>query len=967
MTITGDQLKSAVLDDRGQKGTAALTAVMIMGLLALFTAASLSRVTTEALMMGNDHSNTVAFYAAQASLEQMSRNFNKVFDLRLNLTTADIANIQSTTPNISGFGFVQTVTQTAAGEPRTIEDGQFSGLISIRDPWRLDATATYANGAEVRLTRTFFNHRIPIFQFGIFYDDDMEFHPGPHFAFGGRVHSNSHIYMAAGGGGLDFESRVTSAGEIVRDTSRKGISRGDAGWSWNGVVQIKDNLGTLQTLDFGRGSVIRGPDILDLVDDNPDGDPNLNWTTDSALFGGNLRARANALRLPLQIGGADPVELVKRGVPGEDEILAGSRYFNKPGIRVSLADSQARLPGGVGGVRLDGRADGTAADPTALDIRGYQPVAMGDGFIATRFNGFRAYSGANYPDAGEPLTRQTWIKVELVDIDSATLATVTRDITPEILSLGLTDESIPAGAAGQFSFATAKQDRAIIKMQRYLIAGPPIKVAPADINNTNVTPWATKLNDARTGTVKPAYSYIPVSATSGFNVVTADLSLRWQDQPVAVTPQGSLSPVTSGGTIIAGNAYLDNLETGHDRLVSIKPTATAPAVVTRVVPLPIEMYDVREGLYNESIAATGAAPSWEALYTTDGANTAGTVARNSKVPHTGIMSIIDIDMQNLGRLLRGDWDGLFPANATLPGNSLSIDDISNNGGSGVIFYVSDRRGDRDNDGIYDMEDIFGPNDGNLDIAEDINRDAVLQADYQWESARYNESIETDLAATRDHKYFRRGVRVINGATLFGTINLGYAVASENGVYVLGNFNATGLDATAPNNPSPPSKYLGPEVPASFSADSVAFLSREWNDAKSFRSPFRHGTRVISSAATGETTVRAALLTGDTRSKLDSLPNQGGGDASLSGGVHNFIRFLENWGAVRVNYAGSLINLFNSRVNNGAHKNGGNTYSPPIRNWAFDTAFLDANRLPPGTPFFQFVQMTGFRQTIRQQQ
>jgi len=32
---------------------------------------------------------------------------------------------------------------------------------------------------------------------------------------------------------------------------------------------------------------------------------------------------------------------------------------------------------------------------------------------------------------------------------------------------------------------------------------------------------------------------------------------------------------------------------------------------------------------------------------------------------------------------------------------------------------------------------------------------------------------------------------------------------------------------------------------------------------------------------------------------------------------------------------------------------------------FDTAFLDATRLPPGTPFFQFVQMTGFRQTIRQ--
>jgi hypothetical protein len=32
---------------------------------------------------------------------------------------------------------------------------------------------------------------------------------------------------------------------------------------------------------------------------------------------------------------------------------------------------------------------------------------------------------------------------------------------------------------------------------------------------------------------------------------------------------------------------------------------------------------------------------------------------------------------------------------------------------------------------------------------------------------------------------------------------------------------------------------------------------------------------------------------------------------------------------------------------------------------FDVSFLDATRLPPGTPFFQFVQMTGFRENFRQ--
>jgi hypothetical protein len=81
-------------------------------------------------------------------------------------------------------------------------------------------------------------------------------------------------------------------------------------------------------------------------------------------------------------------------------------------------------------------------------------------------------------------------------------------------------------------------------------------------------------------------------------------------------------------------------------------------------------------------------------------------------------------------------------------------------------------------------------------------------------------------------------------------------------------------------------------------------------------------------------------------------------------VVNFPRLLENWGST-LSYCGSLINLFNSHQYNGGHKNGSDTYSPPTRNWVFDASFLDASRLPTGTPFFQFVQMTGFRQTIRQ--
>lgn len=40
------------------------------------------------------------------------------------------------------------------------------------------------------------------------------------------------------------------------------------------------------------------------------------------------------------------------------------------------------------------------------------------------------------------------------------------------------------------------------------------------------------------------------------------------------------------------------------------------------------------------------------------------------------------------------------------------------------------------------------------------------------------------------------------------------------------------------------------------------------------------------------------------------------------------------------------------------------YMPPNRNWSFDTTYLTPNKLPPGTPFFQYVQATAFRQKLR---
>ena len=921
-----------------ERGSATVIALLIMGLLTVFVSLALSRASSEAMLMGNDAAEGRAFNAAQASLETMSRNFNKIYDIRLAPIPSDLTGIQNAAvPGFTGYTFNQIITATATPSQVVISGGAFQGLYATRDAWRLDTTATEnTSGVQIQLTREFYNNLVPIFQFGIFYDDNMEFHPGPKFAFGGRVHSNASIFLMAGTE-LTFDSRVTAAAQIVPEVARNG-----APWTnWNENVFIKNASGLPVQLRHDMGSVRGGPDFIPNDPDMPDGTRNPSWISIRALFDGNLDAEVKPLRLPIKgVDDQDYIELVKRGkeigslykdtagaiVPvtvatADNAVLAKERYSNKTGVRISLADSKAKLPGcasGVGtnaiagpcGVRLDGAKVRPALNlpwgASEVDgSKGYQPLPMG-AYIATRLNGDRLDQSNG---------RENWIKVELVSINTGTGLPQAQDVTEEFLSLGVTEQPAKVLVSGATKFEidpllynhtalTGTDSRSVIKLQRFLMPGP-------DVNNGAASTYLSTYN-----------------WTTQYNLV--------------LTNTGTLVP----GPVVDGGFA--------DSLAHKKRARVDSAVLDKwVVPFPIEMFDTREGLYNDSIDTAVTYPG-------------------GVVPRSGVMSVVDIDVANMRRVLSGAFNGQYPAGtpfALAKGSAFNSTDVPS--ANGWVLYVSDRRGDIDFDGEYDMEDIYGNNDGILQAGENVNfnKDAgglpILDVDTTWqEAAMYSETFAPDFASVVDHKYYRRAVRLINGTVLPGVLDmttpgntLGFSVASENGVYVKGNYNSTGVSSY--DNPTSPRNYLPiddpAQVPASVVGDAVMILSNGWNDAQSFRYPFSLGNRRAT-----ETTVRAAILAGDAMSSLSGIPNQGGGDLRLNGGVHNFKRFLENWGSINLNYCGSLINLFNARNNNGAFKCCNNVYSPPIRNWIFDTSFLDPSRLPPGTPAFQFVQVTGFQ-------
>lgn len=995
-----------------ERGSAIVIALLVLALVSVFVAFALSRTAAEAAAVGNETSEARTMYAAQGSLETMTRNFNKVFEQKLNPSQTDLDKV--TNPNVipglsralgGQYDFVQELDQTSASTTTVLNGGPYSGLFAIRDTWRLRTTTTDNDGTQIRLTRNVLNNRVPIFQFGIFYDDDLELFRPPRFSFGGRVHSNRHFFVSPGAEGVYFDSRVTAAGYIITQSWRNWYS-GDSG---NSETWIKNASGTFKQLLPTQGTVLNGtPNVFAsgkwADPDLPSSKLNPNWDTQSAIFDGNLQSGTKQLKLPLKVGNnnADLIDIVKRGrevasasggdlfanasgtlVPvtttdQDNDIQRSERFANKTGIRISLADSKAKLPGcasGTGitavtavcGVRLDGHrlGDGTdraalpsplpSSTPTAVPnaltdaARGYQPKSMRNvaggpfSYTPTRLNGERVFAGSN----------EVWIKIETVTTDEATGAVITKDITEDILALGVTEElpssismtgysgTTEAGVTGAYNSPSSNQlattvqtattfpdSRSIVKLQRWAIPGPAIP-----------------------GGQNTLYSY--GSGTSAINVVrrfSAASTAKIQAGCPTAAPAPSALWCTARNIDPNATATLSRENWAHLKLATVNGTANEA-----IVPFPIEMFDTREGEHYDERSTT---------YYSD----------LSKITRNGNMSMIDIDVANLRRFLRGDYDGLFPIDTKFALANSGVGLVAANipQRDGWIVYVSDRRGDADFDGEFDMEDIYGANlgnDGTMQSGEDVNRNGVLDVRYGTEAERYNtNTIYPDQGAVNDHKYYRRGVRLINGTVLPGIYDSatpsntrGVTFASENGIYVKGNFNATNVNTVPTTGNTPFDQYrpfnTSTHIPASIVADAVTILSNAWNDAESFSSPYDEGGRLALT-----TQMRFAMIAGDTIASREQTPNQGGISPRLNGGVHNFKRFLERWTGERLDYAGSLINLFNSRNNAGSFKCCNTVYDPPTRNWVFDSTFLDPTRLPPGTPFFQYVQTTGFERS-----
>jgi len=891
-----------------------------------------------------------------------------------------------------------------------ITAGAFKGLKGIITKYPITITARSITGnAEVRLRRELQTVAVPVFQFGVFSETDLTFYAGDNFDFGGRVHTNGNLFLSnLSGKTLTFTDYITAVKEVVRAHFSNGLSVSSN--SFTGNVLIPTAIGSpgrnLKYTGPNEASVTTMP-TYPLTGQTV----NTNWF--SIAHGTykdiirNYKNGAQRLDLPLVSQGATPIDLIRRPVEDEDvdnEAVYLQRFYSQASLRILLSDRSTditTLPEVTGTpVALDNWIGGP---PTGYTIDAtHPPIARSPGPLAA-VGTLASSSAVSGTSPNVTINLSTAVPVEL-RIPLLTVGALTNVVCTGKTASSFTgctlSANVASGAAitatvtdGTYSWtastvttasASSGSGRTLTVTSNDTLDFTPKRTFWVNGTATAPTPPATVLVSCTgytesgsthqlagcswTGNAAPANSQtitmntvVPLNTglIGGFiKIDKQDDDGNWTDVTMeilnlglaAANQQGAICSDPNPDAVLRIQRLRDNGGGSCDYSQSLNPYNYWPNV----------LYDTREGNYR-NVATSGSGSGMNA---------------------GGVMAYVSLDVANLKKWLAGTTG----TTGTEAWNQ-----------NGYIVYFSDRRGDHNEDaatadvetGEYGFEDVVTPAsstgtpDGNLQAGENINAanipaNTVLDrygedptaccgvipagttspSPYDANSRPWTQFTAAStgnpgMAYVNKPVLFRRALKLVRG-NIIDTTNTnmptaGLTVASENPVYVQGNYNATTSNSAEPN------------VPAAILADAVSVLSNNWTDAMSFRYPNDAASRPATT-----TGYRFAVIAG--KGLSFTWPSAGSPHFlfGTDGGVGNFLRLLEDWNisGVSINYRGSIVSLFHSRQATGTFKYGTNVYDYGDRNFNFDSDFLLPSLLPPGTPMFRDVNTLTFRQILR---
>jgi Tfp pilus assembly protein PilX len=224
-----------------QRGMATIVAILMVGMLTLLGLAAMMTSNTDVHIAGNEFVDGKAFYSAEAGLDLACAAIRTQYEA----TNKPPTSMPSGTDSMNSCAVTYTTVDDGPAEERTITTGILAGLHAWRKSFDVTSTAvSKLDEAKQVLTQTFETNAIPLFQYGVFYNGDLEISPGTQTTFLGRVHTNGDMYLQSSAK-LFLESYVTAAGNIYHGPK--------IGATVNGDVQVKNQDGNLVSMKDGTG------------------------------------------------------------------------------------------------------------------------------------------------------------------------------------------------------------------------------------------------------------------------------------------------------------------------------------------------------------------------------------------------------------------------------------------------------------------------------------------------------------------------------------------------------------------------------------------------------------------------------------------------------------------------------------------------------------------------------------------
>jgi hypothetical protein len=1004
---------------RRDSGIALLTTLLLMLLMSSLLVGFVLLISSGQKLSGYNNDYSKAFYAAEAGMEKMTADIGTLFDTNYSPTGAQINALSTAPPGLSGINYIQyngasgyniSFPTDSNGNPlattNVINSGAYEGMTALQTLYTLNVTARTTAGSEVKLQRTTQTVGIPMFQFGIFSSTDLSFFPGPSFSFGGRTATNGNLFLATSGGPLTLSEPVSAYLNVIRQYLSNGVATAS---SYNGTVNVFNGSGT-RSLALTEGSLVGTIGSA----------TNPNWPTislGSADYAGNLRngaTGANQLNLGIVLlgnGTTQPVDMIRRPFgTSESASVTNLRYFAQASLQILLSDNPQDI------MNLPCVDQGTQPlDLSQLATPVSNWTALG-GNPAALYTKMNANNTAGYSTLPVPMAASGALKGDTTGYNPGGTTSLSGDGywlptpsgtgyatasgLPIIKGFIKIEVQNPAGYASPCATGTWKD--VTLEVLSYGYAG------------RNIFPQGTGLAASKYGTSEPL---LPLPTTqvaspysAGFTCGTdvhpnAIIRLeRVRDNPSNYLTQGQCGITVTAGKVTAApanpadywpNALFDTREGNSRDIIPAGTLGTSPNQISysqMVTPGGVMQYiEIDAKNLAAYFAGTGvyAAGSGHSSYD------------SVTAPNDYVVYISDRRGNYTPSALTNAWpplspsghetgefgwnDFVNPANAYgCPNNTQDTgEDLDGLGTTGFYTYGANPTYIMDagvvtptmssttvastlSYGQYGMYSLGSP--GNLysatpsttvnAIAKNPNC-TVTSPSVIWP---WDYIIHANEARENPNPFFRRAVKVVDGNLLSGLgtcpggTPCGMAIATENPAYIQGDFNANAAGEGFDDNTN---------VAVSINADALTLLSNNFNDVNSFAFPYA----TSSTQRTATTTYyRTAVMAG--KGVSFPQPTTCGtvacyADFGTDGGVHNFLRFLEDWSNQTLYYKGSIISMYYNRQAVGVYKDGlSNTvYQPPTRGYNFDSEFLTPALLPPRTPLFRDVNTTGFTQLL----